>query len=432
MTESKLKQADVVIIGAGPAGLMLAVQLLRYGICPYIIDNQEPDENKTKEPVFLQPRTFEYFRQLGLLNDLLNRKSTFYSGGKNIRGKKPFTLPLTAPEDIPCVINSQAMCSYQTIGKTLVDWLTHHACPVRWRTGIIQESQDDQGVRITLTEGGRSFHLSCQWLVHTLPTGNTSRLMSQRTLFVGEGINRKIPTQGQSINTDLQDAINLGWKLAHVVNGKASVELLNSYAAERFGVRQEILALDSGPVLVWPDPLIGGRLAAWIRYKFFRYRLKNPTYIRHLRGAVTQLALHYRNSPLSAHHSISRNIRSGDRLPFLEVFDEKAKTNTNLHDWCSKPGFVLLLLGTLPANSLFIMGQWMRQTFPRTMHLYYLPYSPANDTVFRAFEIKPGNTKMILVRPDMYIGYMNDTIGANLIDTYMQEIIKYEPQKEYF
>ncbi len=430
MTEDNPKHADVLIAGAGPAGLMLAVQLLRHGIYPYIIDNQEPDENQIKEPVLLQPRTFEYFRQLGLLNDLLDRKATFYSGGAQIGGKKPFRLPLTVPEDVPCDIHSQAMCSYHTIGKSLVDWLTDHACPVHWRTDIIQESQDDRGVRVTLTEAGRPFYLSCQWLVHTLPTGNTSRLMNQRTLFVGEGINRRVPPQGQSVNTDMQDAINLGWKLAHVVNGRASRELLNSYIAERSNIRQEILALDKRSILVWPEPVIGGRLAAWIRYEFFKCRLKSPAYVRHLRGVATQLALHYRNSPLTAHHSLGRNIRSGDRLPFLSVFDEKTKANTNLHDWCSKPGFVLLLLGTLPANSLFIMGQWVRQAFPRIMHLYYLPYSPANDTVFRAFETKPGNTKMILVRPDMYIGYMNDTIGANLIGTYMQEIIKYDRRKE--
>src|SRR5690606_5145635 len=139
----------------------------------------------------------------------------------------------------------------------------------------------------------------------------------------------------------------------------------------------------------------------------------HPARLTRLFSQIAQLSVSYRDRPLSVHHPLGRKIRAGDRLPCLQVFDEKTKTHTNLHRWCDKPGFVLLLLGTLPANSLFVMGQWVRQTFPRTVHLYYLPYSPANDAVFRAFELEPGNTKMLLIRPDMYIGYMNDIIGAN-------------------
>lgn len=428
MGSEKTKHVDVLIVGAGPAGMMLAVQLLRHGISPYIIDNQKPDESKNREPVLLQPRTAEFFEQLNMLN--LMGHVTWYTGAIDLDGTKPKRVSITAPKAYNPSVKNQGICNFQAIEKPLIHWLTDNACPIHWRTEIIRHSQDDHGLNVVLTETGSQLSLSCKWLVHTLPVASPHYLISQRTVFIGEAIGRPMPEKGQSVNTDIQDAINLGWKLALVAGERASVKLLNSYVAERSGIPPEIIALDKGAILVWPEPVLGGRLVKSIRNVVFRYRLRSPAFVTHFRAVATQLAINYRNSPLSVHHSLGQKIRAGDRLPCLEVFDEKTKTHTNLHNWCDKPGFTLLLLGTLPANSLFVMGQWVRQAFPRTMHLYYLPYSPANDTVFRAFELKPGNTRMILVRPDMYIGYMNDTIGANLIETYMHEITKYGRQKE--
>jgi 2-polyprenyl-6-methoxyphenol hydroxylase-like FAD-dependent oxidoreductase len=41
------------------------------------------------------------------------------------------------------------------------------------------------------------------------------------------------PAGGQGMNTGIQDAANLGWKLHHVLTGRATAELLDSYDAER-------------------------------------------------------------------------------------------------------------------------------------------------------------------------------------------------------
>jgi len=71
----------------------------------------------------------------------------------------------------------------------------------------------------------------------------------------------------------------------------------------------------------------------------------------------------------------------------------------------------------------------MRQKYPRAMHLYYLPFSSQNQTVLDEFEVKPAGIKTVLIRPDMYIGYINDVLTVDLIDTYMEEVVGWLPQK---
>src|SRR5690606_4035923 len=64
LMEAASKHTEIVIVGAGPAGLMMAAQLLRYGLRPTIIDGRTGPDKRSKALV-LQGRTLELFRQLG-------------------------------------------------------------------------------------------------------------------------------------------------------------------------------------------------------------------------------------------------------------------------------------------------------------------------------------------------------------------------------
>jgi oxygenase len=61
-------------------------------------------------------------------------------------------------------------------------------------------------------------------------------------LFAGDAAHRQLPIGGQALNLGLQDAVNLGWKLALVARGAAPDELLDSYHAERHAVARRVLA----------------------------------------------------------------------------------------------------------------------------------------------------------------------------------------------
>ncbi|HEY9197338.1 MAG TPA: FAD-dependent monooxygenase, partial [Mucilaginibacter sp.] len=64
------QHTSVIIVGAGPSGLMMAAQLLRYGVQPIIIDNKQGPTDKSKA-LAVQARSMEIFRQLGVVEKVL-------------------------------------------------------------------------------------------------------------------------------------------------------------------------------------------------------------------------------------------------------------------------------------------------------------------------------------------------------------------------
>jgi 2-polyprenyl-6-methoxyphenol hydroxylase-like FAD-dependent oxidoreductase len=67
------------------------------------------------------------------------------------------------------------------------------------------------------------------------------RYRSGRVLIAGDAAHLQLPAGGQAINLGLQDAVNLGWKLAAAVRGRAPAGLLDSYDRERREVGQRVL-----------------------------------------------------------------------------------------------------------------------------------------------------------------------------------------------
>jgi 2-polyprenyl-6-methoxyphenol hydroxylase-like FAD-dependent oxidoreductase len=113
-----------------------------------------------------------------------------------------------------------------------------------------------------------------------------------RVLLAGDAAHVHPPTGGQGLNTGVQDAYNLGWKLAHVIQGGPQ-SLLDSYEAERLPIAAAVLGLSK--------------------------RLHQTRSIK--RGdATNQLALHYRASLLSEGRPLG-SLHPGDRMPDARLAD---------------------------------------------------------------------------------------------------------------
>jgi 2-polyprenyl-6-methoxyphenol hydroxylase-like FAD-dependent oxidoreductase len=113
-----------------------------------------------------------------------------------------------------------------------------------------------------------------------------------RVFLAGDAAHVHPPAGGQGLNTGVQDAYNLGWKLAHVVRG-GPASLLDSYEAERLPIAASVLGLCK--------------------------RLLQTRSIK--RGdATNQLALHYRSSALSLGGSVG-GLQAGDRMPDVRLED---------------------------------------------------------------------------------------------------------------
>ncbi len=79
---------------------------------------------------------------------------------------------------------------------------------------------------------------------HLSRVGNATRLAAQyrkgRVFLAGDACHIHLPISGQGLNTGVQDALNLGWKLAADLNGWAPAGLLDSYHAERRPVGEQL------------------------------------------------------------------------------------------------------------------------------------------------------------------------------------------------
>jgi 2-polyprenyl-6-methoxyphenol hydroxylase-like FAD-dependent oxidoreductase len=109
-------------------------------------------------------------------------------------------------------------------------------------------------------------------------------------LLAGDAAHVCPPTGGQGLNTGVQDAYNLGWKLAHVIRGGPD-SLLDTYEAERLPIAAAVLGLSK--LLYQTRPIKRG-------------------------DATNQLALHYRTSPLSSGDTFGK-LRPGDRMPDIQL-----------------------------------------------------------------------------------------------------------------
>jgi 2-polyprenyl-6-methoxyphenol hydroxylase-like FAD-dependent oxidoreductase len=76
-----------------------------------------------------------------------------------------------------------------------------------------------------------------------------------RVLFAGDAAHIHLPIGGQGLNLGLQDAMNLGWKLARVVGGRSPEALLDTYHDERHPVAARVLAtVRAQRVIMYPPP----------------------------------------------------------------------------------------------------------------------------------------------------------------------------------
>ncbi|MEW2405460.1 FAD-dependent monooxygenase [Streptomyces griseoviridis] len=179
------------------------------------------------------------------------------------------------------------------------------------------------------------------------------RFRDGRVLLAGDAAHVHSPAGGQGLNTSVQDAYNLGWKLAAVVSGEAPAALLDSYEEERRPIAAGVLGLSTG-----------------VHHGQVR------------RGAATrQLGLGYRDSSLTREtRRAPAGVRAGDRAPDGTV------AGVRLFDAFRGPHWTLLALDT-PAPDL--AGAPVRVVAGA---------APAG--------YGPG---LLLVRPDGYLAWAGDT-----------------------
>jgi len=137
-------------------------------------------------------------------------------------------------------------------------------------------------------------------------TRQVSQYRRGRVLLAGDAAHIHLPAGGQGLSTGVQDAANLGWKLAAEVTGRAPAGLLDSYHDERHPVGARLLANTRAQGVVF----LGGAPADPLR-ELFTELLELDEVKRHLAAAVSHLDIRYDLAP-PGHPLLGR--RLGERL----------------------------------------------------------------------------------------------------------------------
>ena len=505
MNNASTLNTDVLIVGAGPTGLVLALWLTRLGIRVRIID-KTAEPGTTSRALAVQARTLEFYSQIGLAETVVQRGRKTIAANLWVAGKRaaravlgemgvglsPFPYALIFPQD--------------EHERLLIERLVEGGVQVKRRTeltafedtgsGVIAHLQSSDGEQETCEAayiagcdgahsivrqslqigfaGGIYDHLfyvadvqasgatmngelhialdSSDFLVvFPLKAQGQARLIGTvrqqaeqqqdlswddvntrvlawisidvervnwfstyrvhhrvaahfskgRAFLLGDAAHIHSPVGGQGMNTGIGDAVNLAWKLAAVVRGRADATLLDSYEPERIAFARRLVATTDRAFTAVTS---SGTLARFIRLHLVPLLLAPVYSFKAARSfmfrTVSQTTVNYRGSSLSGGRA--GTVHGGDRLPWvkLETSDNFAPL-TSL-DW-----------------QVHVYGEATAELETacqdRKLPLHVFPW---NVAVRRSGLLR---NAVYLVRPDGYVALADPEGGAVAVLSYLKE-----------
>jgi hypothetical protein len=142
------------------------------------------------------------------------------------------------------------------------------------------------------------------------------RFRQGRAFLLGDAGHIHSPVGGQGMNTGIGDAVNLAWKIADVVHGRADASLLDSYEPERIAFARRLVATtDQAFKAVTSDGIIARRvrldLVPAVLPAVFAFKTMRRVMFR----TISQIAIQYRGSSVS--EGRAGTVHGGDRLPWV-------------------------------------------------------------------------------------------------------------------
>jgi 2-polyprenyl-6-methoxyphenol hydroxylase-like FAD-dependent oxidoreductase len=285
--------------------------------------------------------------------------------------------------------------------------------------------------------------------LHQLTWSSTFRINSRmvdtmrigRVFFAGDAAHIHSPAGGQGMNTGIQDAMNLGWKLALVLRGVAPEALLDTYDQDRLPVMRSVVSRTEGLTeMIDGDSILRSffvHVASWVAHAEF---VQNNVTAR-----ISQIALNYRSSPLSSDNFGDGSLAAGDRMPDLPVRTLNVRAG-NVRDGDvrdsagsqSEPKRIFTLLS--PERFTLLLANFTDAAVQAQIAESLAPWSELMDTCSIAAPEGEGQKTFVecfgerpsitLVRPDAYIGFRGTQSSAGALSDYCKQWLSPAAQKQ--
>jgi 2-polyprenyl-6-methoxyphenol hydroxylase-like FAD-dependent oxidoreductase len=443
---SQTEKTQVVIVGAGPTGLSLAAQLLRYEV-DFIILEKNKNTTPFSKALVIQARTLEIFEEMGLAGEAVAQGRLTTALHVFEKGKRKLEVDLSGLGEGVSPFPFALSLEQSKTETLLVDHLSSHGKHVRWGSAFNRFTEEENGVSVHYedaegnaklieaayivgADGASSLmrhQLGCSFEGDTVPklfyiadTNIESSTITENKLYMflikkgfilffpmqGKGNYRVIgilpdmhdahgfnfeelipslkdqirlpvsfkevrwfstykvhsrkanyfakgrgfiagdaahihtPAGGQGMNTGIQDAYNLAWKLALTLKGKTNSSVLATYSIEReknarnlLNTTDRIFDIMAGTNFFWNFvrlkllPLVAG------------FATKNSLLRKRIFPLLSQTAITYKKSPLTIQSSMG-HVKAGVRMPYFLFKDGK-----DVLQWLQEPDLKIIFFG---------------------------------------------------------------------------------------
>ncbi|NVO18406.1 MAG: FAD-dependent monooxygenase [Bacteroidetes bacterium] len=236
--------------------------------------------------------------------------------------------------------------------------------------------------------------------------------------LAGDAAHVNTPVGAQGMNTGLQDAFNLAWKLALVLNHNANPELLKTYSDERSGITKGFARYAD---IVFKLVTSTNRIVKILRkyvLKFFFVVLfpfieKQKLFRHYFFRSISQLDIHYPESILSLAEIegsfLLRAPGKGESLPYV-VFSLKGEI-TNTHKILNQLFFNLIVLDHALPDSIRKLADQFK------LNVILIPKLPETKDVYHKLGISMSG--FLLIRPDMHIALHSVSMESQSLHNYL-------------
>jgi 2-polyprenyl-6-methoxyphenol hydroxylase-like FAD-dependent oxidoreductase len=257
---------------------------------------------------------------------------------------------------------------------------------------------------------------SCDWFsTYRIHHRCAERFRDRRCFLLGDAAHVHSPAGGQGMNTGLQDAYNLAWKLALVVKGRADPALLDTYEQERIPVAQGLLrTTDRIFSLLVSDSWIAGLFRTKIIARVLAWAMTVERVRKLAFRTLSQIGIRYRRSPLSQTLAgLPKGAPvAGDRFPWLRLKLGAKGPAEDLFQTLDDTRFNLLVIGQgAPPADAIGLGDSLR--------IHAIPDDSTNTV--ELLRVGISGPAFYLLRPDGHVGLAGTRFDADTVKRYLAE-----------
>ena len=244
-------------------------------------------------------------------------------------------------------------------------------------------------------------------------TRHVEKFSAGRCFLAGDSAHIHTPAGGQGMNTGIQDAYNLAWKMALVLKSSAAERILDTYNEERLPNAKRLLQTTDRMfnIAAGTDWFLNV-IRTTIFPPMAKFILSLDVVKNRFFRLISQIGISYHESSLSDHGGDEEfEVKAGDRMPYFLV-DGKS-----VYDKLREPKFHLLTFSDGEGDYQRETGD-VASTWARVLDHHVIPIYPRVAEVFGA--TRPFT---VLLRPDNYIGFISAETSSSRLVNYLKEVI---------